>query len=288
MPNIRLGQIRIGHRIRALREIAVAELMGSINLIGLQAPITVASGVAKRDVGPDVVVFDLIAGHHRLEACRRLGWEEIPAEVKLMTEAERELWEIDENLCRADLTELERGEHLLKRKDLYERKWPETKRGGDHGNQHTGGKRQDLPSASFAADTAAKTEIAERTIRQSIRRAKAIDEKVRDRVRAVPAIADSGVELDALAELDPSAQKKAVALVEAGQATGIRDAKRLMEPKPAKVQAHVKEAEIARQKRRDAFTRAWNALDEDDRKWALAQIDDVPIADNVSALRLVR
>jgi hypothetical protein len=35
--------------------------------------------------------------------------------------------------------------------------------------------------ASFVADTASKTEIAERTIRQSIRRVEKIDEKVRSR-----------------------------------------------------------------------------------------------------------
>ena len=32
-----------------------------------------------------------------------------------MTDLDRQLWEIDENLCRADLTDLERAEHTAKR-----------------------------------------------------------------------------------------------------------------------------------------------------------------------------
>ncbi len=36
-----------------------------------------------------------------------------------------DLWEIDKKKqCRAELTELERREHLLRRKELYEKKWP--------------------------------------------------------------------------------------------------------------------------------------------------------------------
>ena len=83
------------------------------------------------------------------------------------------------------------------------------------------------------------------------------------------AIADSGVELDALAELAPAQQKRAVALVEGGQACGIRAAKRLMQPKLA---ASVHEPEAVRQRRRDAFLRAWNALDGEDRDWARVQL----------------
>ena len=35
-------------------------------------------------------------------------------------EIDRELWHIDENLCRAELTEQERGEHLKRRQELFE------------------------------------------------------------------------------------------------------------------------------------------------------------------------
>ena len=96
-----------------------------------------------------------------------------------------------------------------------------------------------------------------------------IDQKVRERVRALPEIADSGVELDALAKMEPQQQRKAVALVENGQASGIRDARRLMKAKAKVRPAPAQQADGAgRQCRREAFARAWAALDEVDREWA--------------------
>lgn len=68
--------------------------------------------------------------------------------------------------------------------------------GGDRRSEDF--KRQTPPFENFSQDTAAKTGIAARTIRQSIRRAVEIDAKVRDRIREIPEIADSGVELAAL------------------------------------------------------------------------------------------
>lgn len=287
---IALAQVRVGKRLRSIRDDAVTELMQSIQELGLRTPITVASAAAKRDGGgQDVVVFDLIAGNHRLEACRRLGWAEIEADVVLMTPAQRELWEIDENLKRADLTELERGEHLVRRKAVYEKTHPETRAatGSELAQKRWGNAAENFSAASFAADTAAKVGVTDRSIRQAIRRIDRIDEKLRDRIRSNAEIADSGVELDALAAMEPAEQKQAVALVEAGQATSVRDAHKIMmkSQKPQPIQSHFKEAEVARQKRRAAYIKAWNALDEEDREWALAEIDR-PVADNAS-LRVV-
>jgi len=279
---IPVNDIQVGKRLRSLREAAVTGLVESIGEIGLQVPISVATGVEKRAGNSDGVSFHLVAGNHRLAACKRLGWEEIEADIVQMDADERLLWEIDENLCRADLTELERGEHLAARKDLYLRMHPETAHGGDRKS----GDFQVANSAtrSFVGDSADKTGVSERSVREAIRRVSRIDEKVRDRVREIPDIANSGVELNALAEMDTTQQRKAVALVESGQAVGIRDARKLMEPKPVKLTSHFKEAEVERQRRRDAFVKAWNALDEEDREWARGHIDE-PLADRTSALR---
>jgi ParB family chromosome partitioning protein len=121
---IPINEIRVGKRLRALHELTVDQLVESIQKLGLQVPVSVVAG---REKDADGVSFELVAGHHRLQACRRLGWHEIEAQIVHLNDDQRELWEIDENLCRAELSELERAEHLAKRKEVYERLHPETR-----------------------------------------------------------------------------------------------------------------------------------------------------------------
>ena len=98
--------IKIGLRHRELREEQVSSLMQSITKIGLKTPITVRQPIDEDDV-------HLVAGRHRLEAYRRLGIEEIEAFViEGDDEDAARLWEIAENLHRADLTALQRDEHV--------------------------------------------------------------------------------------------------------------------------------------------------------------------------------
>jgi len=127
IQDIQIASINVGERMRPLGDIdALAE---SIRSRGLINPITVtARGV-------------LVSGLHRLAAFKALGHRIIPATVIDVSSEEAKLREIDENLVRNDLTLLERAEHLSRRKELYERLCPETRKGGDRGNQHTGGKR---------------------------------------------------------------------------------------------------------------------------------------------------
>lgn len=217
----------LSHRRRRKFDPAyVTALSESIRDIGLWHPITVAPMVDG--------VYPLVAGEHRLEACKCLGWVEIPAMIASVSEIEREIWQIDENLQRAELTELERDEHLARRKMLYLQKHPETAHGGavrvrerdEHGCLGTKvAKFATLESApSFVEDTAAKTGLSERTIRQAIHRAEAIAPEVREEIQDVPEIADSGVELDALARLPEPEQARAVEAVKSGKARTIREA----------------------------------------------------------------
>jgi len=60
--------------------------------------------------------YTLLAGLHRLEAAKLLGWETIKAEVISGSQLEDELIEIDENLIRNDLTVLEQAETVAKKK----------------------------------------------------------------------------------------------------------------------------------------------------------------------------
>lgn len=108
--------IKIGPRHRELREEQVTSLMQSITKIGLKTPITVRQPIGEDDVY-------LVAGRHRLEAYRRLGLEEIEAFViEGDDEDTARLWEIAENLHRADLTALQRDEHVAEWIRLTEQK----------------------------------------------------------------------------------------------------------------------------------------------------------------------
>jgi ParB-like chromosome segregation protein Spo0J len=131
-----IDSVTVPGRLRALRTEAVRELADSIASVGLLNPISVT---------PDGV---LVAGLHRLHACRSLGWTTIPVSVVDLDADHRELSEIDENLIRAELTELEKGEHVARRKAVYERLHPAAPsgRGGDRRSTETQPRRAS-PSA---------------------------------------------------------------------------------------------------------------------------------------------
>jgi hypothetical protein len=69
MQSIPIASIRIENRLRPLDSAKVAELAASIAELGLLQPI---------GIRPDGT---LVYGYHRLEACKQLGWTEIPAVV---------------------------------------------------------------------------------------------------------------------------------------------------------------------------------------------------------------
>ena len=71
----------------------------------------------------------LIAGLHRLEAARILGWTEIECTVCGLEGLQAELAEIDENVVRTALSTIEYGELLERRREIYESLYPETKAG---------------------------------------------------------------------------------------------------------------------------------------------------------------
>jgi ParB/RepB/Spo0J family partition protein len=102
-------EIIITDRIRKrIKEDAVLKLMESIQQIGLREPPTIRIKV-DADGCQDAI---LVAGFHRVEACKRLGLKTIDCVVFDGDETAARLWEIAENLHRAELTALERSEHL--------------------------------------------------------------------------------------------------------------------------------------------------------------------------------
>jgi ParB family chromosome partitioning protein len=120
--------IRLGKRLRQADADKVGALAASITAIGLRTPITVRvlDNVADEDgVVTDGVPY-LVTGLHRLEAVRQLGWEKIDAIVSAGDETDARLWEIAENLHRADLTAQERSDQIAEWVRLVSDKLSET------------------------------------------------------------------------------------------------------------------------------------------------------------------
>lgn len=95
----------------------VAMLAESLTALGLRSPITVRPSIRVRD-GADADVFEIVAGRHRFEAARSLNWKEIDAFVMECEPDDAELWEIDENFARADLTYAQRADHHIRRQRI--------------------------------------------------------------------------------------------------------------------------------------------------------------------------
>lgn len=211
IERVAVDEIEVGENHRSLNEGRVAELQKSISDIGLQTPITVWMEPIGDSESPDYQPH-LVVGQHRLEACRRLGHRDIAAFVATMDELDRELWRIDENLIRAELTPMERDEHLARRAELFKAK---------------GGKKIPTPGGEqeigFAKDTADQTGLSKRTINKALARNRKIAPDVKKMVKEIRP--DAGVsEIEALASLKPDDQRQAVQDVKSGSARNFTDA----------------------------------------------------------------
>jgi len=110
--SIMIDDIIVGDGRRELNAATVKKLAQSIEQVGLRHPITVKRKGDK---------YLLVAGRHRLEACKKLDREYVPASIVSMTNDEARLWEIAENLHRAELTKLERDDNIAEWIKITER-----------------------------------------------------------------------------------------------------------------------------------------------------------------------
>ncbi len=192
------------------------ELTNSIRELGLLNPIILTQD--RR----------LVAGLHRLRACEALGWKEISAVVLSLSQLDAELVEIDENLCRTELTVLEQAEQTARRKQIYQARHPETRKGAagaaaSNRNQGRGVTPAIVAVASFVDDTSTKTGKSKRGIERAVQIAEGIAPEVRDAIRDSP-LADRVVDLVSLSQVDPKAQAKVAARVVEGGARNVADA----------------------------------------------------------------
>lgn len=111
---IPVESIIVVDRKRDINDARVTVLADSIKNIGLLQPIVVTKD------------YHLVAGLHRTGAFKKLGIPKIPAVFKEYSTIDAELAEIDENLVRFELTDMERSIQYKRRKEIYEHKYPQT------------------------------------------------------------------------------------------------------------------------------------------------------------------
>ena len=122
VKDLPVSEIAVGKRVRGVSETGVQSVIASVEQLGHMADeIHVRQ---KRDGG-----LVLMAGGHRLEAAKRLGWETIRAKVWDCSEDWARLLEIDDNLAHAELDALELATFLAERKRVFHKVHPEKKQG---------------------------------------------------------------------------------------------------------------------------------------------------------------
>ena len=202
---IKISDIRINAGRRSIDQQNVEELSKSIQAVGLMNPITISQDNT------------LIAGLHRLEAAKLLGWTEIECTVSNVQGIQAELAEIDENFVRAGLSHRELGDLLLRRKELYEALHPETQQGKRNGQTVKNDNLTLLGPKPFSEDTADKLGVSKRTVERLVQTAANLTPEAKKVIRD----ADDKISRDAalkISRLPPDQQEEAAAMLTASPA----------------------------------------------------------------------
>jgi ParB family chromosome partitioning protein len=224
--DIRLSDIMVlPDRMRALRQDVVDELAASMKLPqGLLQPILLRPREGNGHY--------LVAGKHRYFAAQQLGWKAIRSTIVQGMDADRALLaEIDENLVRANLTPAEEAAHQTARKEVYERLYPQTKKGGAPGAGRGKKKRsEERQNGAYTKDAGKKTGKSRRSVERATKRGNDIPN-----VGALAGTSlDQGNELDALAALGkeaPEEQQQLIDQAKAGEEVSARKALKQRRPR---------------------------------------------------------
>ena len=207
---VNIDNVIVGGRKRQLDMEKVATLASSIHEIGLLNPITI------RSVNNH---YELVAGAHRLEACRLLQLTTIRAELFEGDDLGAELAEIDENLRRNDLTVLEQGEHLLRRNEILDELGlrAEVGQGRPKNGAHCAplfeeDDRRIDHNLKTTEDIAGEVGLKVRAAQQRLQIARNITPEVRDAIRFTE-IADNKTQLLELARMQPEEQQRVAEVV---------------------------------------------------------------------------
>ena len=198
---IKISNIKINPGRREAEPKAVEELARSITAVGLMNPVTLDQNNT------------LVAGLHRLEAAKLLGWTEIECTTIGMDSVQAKLAEIDENIVRTRLNRQELCEQLLRRKEIYETLHPETRHGMRNGQTAKNANLATLETKSFAEDTAEKIGMSKRAVSRLLQIANNLTGDARRIVEAHNMTQDTALKLS---RLQHDEQVEAASMLAAG------------------------------------------------------------------------
>lgn len=218
---VKVAEIDCRRRLRPISEAGVESLIASIHETGVMKD---AIHVRKKKDGS----FVLIAGGHRLEAAKQLGWEEIEAKVWTdVTDDWAAIMEIDDNLAGAEMNALDTAVFLATRKTVYERLHPETKAGVAGGLARQGSATE---LSSFADATAEKFDMTPRQVQKIVAAGARLGPDEVAKLRRAP----RRVTLKDLIEISkigaPTERYDVVRLLSEGTAKSAADARRALKP----------------------------------------------------------
>jgi ParB family chromosome partitioning protein len=263
--DIPLDEIEVTDRLRAVDLAYIEALQASMADIGLQQAIQVA--VVDAD-------YRLLAGAHRLEAARGLGWETIRADVwtadhPALAEDEYRLFEVDENLFRRDLEPLDRAAFIAERQRLFLSLFPDA---GHGGNRKKRGQVATIATWSFTKETLKRTGLKPRTVRRSLQMFRGLAPDVRRSLAGTDLAGKEG-ELFRLSLLDHAGQRKVIEMMaKAGGPRTVEAAKAILDGKTA---APTDPKEAGLRKLLEAWARANNPA----RKSFLVHLQDAGIVE---------
>ena len=207
---VKIDEIKVNTGRRTALENNIEELAFSISEIGLLNPITLTGD------------YTLVAGLHRLEAVKLLGWTEIECTITDLDGLTAELAELDENFARTNLSPLEIGDLYRRRKDIYEMLYPETKAGTAQaiGMNKAKGNNVDcnlqFRRKSFIEDTASVTGSHPSTIARHIKIATDLTPEAKETLRGAKKPVSSTT-LKRISKLAPDQQEEVSALLVSGE-----------------------------------------------------------------------
>lgn len=210
---IPLSAISVTGRLRYVNELEALEIAASVQETGLKYAIIV------RPVGKDT--YEVVDGAHRFRAHEILELTEIQCQIERLTDDQAERIEVDTNLGRAELTKADRIKFIAKSDELYARKYPTRKHGGDRKSEDAI-KFQSLELEDATQQIIEKTGLQKSTIYNARQIWKTIVPEVLDIISGT-AFADNEAQIKAISKLPPEEQVACAKMLSEGAFKSVND-----------------------------------------------------------------